>query len=673
MKSRMKKLATMMLAATVACSMAAPVFAADDTAAANTAAAETTATNHPDVTKTDDTNTNTATQAAVSSLGMFEIASSSITMNEDGSAEVTMVVNTMSKGNRVYTKIALLPQSATDEEKDAAAIVAETNAEGKSVFKVHVPADKLGVAQDFSIYQTMGTETDSQKTGWHKFSKQYTLTFNKVDNQVVKETITDSNLKSITSKIANDMTEEEGKAYADVNNSPLLVAGLIGEIYVHPKTTPEEQAAQKAMIKKTAAVARYAYSKLTDEEKANVPEIPDIKNADGTDAYEYPGAGGADYFQSTGDASKDDPLNTAPDKDKEIIVASFGTSYTDSRVATIGAVEKAIAKAYPDYSVRRVFTSNVITNHILARDNEEINSLREAMDLAKSAGVKEIIVQPTTLMSGIEYNLLQDDINANKGDIKVTLAQPLLHTQADKNEVATDIAKAAAKKAKVKSVKSAKDTAFVFMGHGTEDAARVTYTQMQTTFDNLGYKNVFVGTVEGNPESTSLENTIKKVKKAGYKNVVLRPLMVVAGDHANNDMAGDDADSWKTGFTNAGFKVTCQINGLGEIKDVQQMYVKHTNNAIYSTDIRNFQAKKVSGVKAAAKKKSVKVTFKKVKGADSYTVKYKAGKKWTTKSTKKTSYTIKTTAKNVKVQVKAVKKIGTKNYSTSYSAVKTAK
>lgn len=514
-------------------------------------------------------------------------------------------------------------------------------------------------------------------------------------NKEQKTEITAANVKEITGKIAA-MTEKDGKKYIDENNCPMLVAGLIGEIYIHPKKTPAEQKAQQVITEKMAKLARYAYNQLSEEEKAAVPEIPE--------GYEYPGAGGADYFVSTGDASKDNPLNTAPTKDKEIIVASFGTSYTDSRIKTIGGIEKAITKAYPKYDVRRAFTSQVIINHILARDEEHINTIRESLEQAKKAGVKEVIIQPTTLMSGTEYDLLVRDVNAivKKGDMLVSIAKPLLNTDADRKAVAQNITSAAAKAAGFQSVSDAKDTAFVFMGHGTSHEAKATYTVMQKVYDSLGYKNVFVGTVEGEPESTSLENTIGKVKKSGYKNVVLRPLMVVAGDHANNDMAGDDEDSWKTGFINKGFAVVPQINGLGEIPEVQQIYVSHVKDAVDKLDARKkeaeraaakkaaaakkkaaekkaaraFKARKVGGLKVKGKKKAVKVTFKKVKGAKSYTVAYKVGKakKWKYKTIKSTKLTLKAKSrKKVKVTVKANTKIGGKKYSTKYAKSKSAK
>ncbi|MCH4006015.1 MAG: sirohydrochlorin cobaltochelatase [Eubacterium sp.] len=394
-----------------------------------------------------------------------------------------------------------------------------------------------------------------------------------------KVTITKDNVKEITGKITQ-MTLEQGKAFVDENDCPLLVAGLIGEIYIHPKSTPAEQEAQTEMIAKVAKVAKYAYNKLSAADKKAVPEIPD--------GYEYPGAGGADYFSTAapiGSAAKDKAWTkkvcAAPTKKSEILVVSFGTSFNTSRYQTIGGIEKAINNKYgKKYSVRRAFTSQVIINHILVRDEYRIDTVREAMEKANKAGVKTLIVQPTTLMSGEEYDLLKENVKANKGSIKtIKIASPLLKSDKDRKTVAKALAVSAAKKAGVKTEtlkKAGSRTAFVFIGHGTSHANQITYTRMQNDYTKLGYKNVFVGTVEGKPAATSCTSLIKKLKKKGYKKVVIRGMMVVAGDHANNDIAGNDADSWKTQLKKAGFKVSAQIEGLGSLKTVQNIYVQHT-------------------------------------------------------------------------------------------------
>ncbi|MCR4710042.1 MAG: sirohydrochlorin cobaltochelatase [Clostridiales bacterium] len=304
------------------------------------------------------------------------------------------------------------------------------------------------------------------------------------------------------------------------------------------------------------------------------------------------------YFsEDTGNASADDPLNTAPDKTKELLVVSFGTSFNDSRVATIGAVEKALAAAYGDeYAVRRAFTAQIIINHIQSRDGEKIDNVKQAMDKAVAAGVEEMIVQPTHLMSGAEYDELKGEIDKYADKIDITYAKPLLDSDADKQAVAQAVVAAAVEDADYASLEAAAadGVAFVFMGHGTSHEANVTYTQMQQTMDGLNYANCFIGTVEGIPAATALPEVKKALEAKGYTKVVLRPLMVVAGDHANNDMAADEEGSWYYAFVHGGefeveghdepvdigdgfgaANVTCQINGLGEIAAIQQLYVAH--------------------------------------------------------------------------------------------------
>ena len=309
--------------------------------------------------------------------------------------------------------------------------------------------------------------------------------------------------------------------------------------------------------------AKDAWDALTDAQKELVEE--------------------GDYFgRDTGDASKDDPLAAKPDKENEILVVSFGTSFNDNRVATIGGVEKAIAAAFPEWSVRRAFTAQIIINHIAARDGEQINNMQQALDLAKEAGVKNLVIAPTHLMHGAEYDELVAALEPYKADINIVVAEPLLGEVGADATVINDDKKAVAE-AVVAAAAVPEDSALVLMGHGTSHTANVTYNQMQTVMDELGYKNVFIGTVEGEPEDTACEVVIGKVKDAGFKNVVLRPLMVVAGDHANNDMADpEDPESWFSQFTAAGAfdKVDCQINGLGEIPAVQDIYVAHVKAVV---------------------------------------------------------------------------------------------
>ena len=345
------------------------------------------------------------------------------------------------------------------------------------------------------------------------------------------------------------------------------VAALIDAIYVQERTDDTDAQCE---------AAKAAWDALTDAQKELV---------EGEEA-------SPEYFgRDTGDASLDDARNQDEIGENELLVVSFGTSFNDSRVADIKGIEDALQAAYPDWSVRRAFTAQIIINHIQARDGEKIDNMTQALDRAVANGVKNLVVQPTHLMHGAEYDEMCEAIEAYKDQFEsVSIAEPMLGEvgsdatviNADKEAVAKAITAAAVSEAGFESLEAAKDagTAFVFMGHGTAHVAKVTYSQMQTQMQNLGYENVFIGTVEGEPEETSAEAVIEAVKAAGYTNVVLRPLMVGAGDHANNDMAGSDDDSWKTVFEAAGFTVDCQIHGLGEIADVQALYVAHTKAAI---------------------------------------------------------------------------------------------
>ena len=349
------------------------------------------------------------------------------------------------------------------------------------------------------------------------------------------------------------------------------VAKLIDDIYVQERTDKTDEQCK---------AAKEAWDKLTDAQK----ELVEGENAD------------PDYFgRDTGDASKDDPLNEDNIGENEILVVSFGTSFNDSRAEDIGGVEKALQAAYPDWSVRRAFTAQIIINHVEARDDEVIDNMQQALDRAVENGVKNLVVQPTHLMHGAEYDEMTEAINGYKDKFEsVAIAEPMLGEVGDdatvinddKKAVAQAITDEACKEAGFDSMDAAAEagTAFVFMGHGTSHTANVTYDQMQTQMENLGFKNAFIGTVEGKPEDTACDKVIEKVKEAGYKNVVLRPLMVVAGDHANNDMAGDDEDSWKSQFVASGNfeNVDTQIAGLGRIEAVEQLYVDHTKAAIDS-------------------------------------------------------------------------------------------
>ena len=370
---------------------------------------------------------------------------------------------------------------------------------------------------------------------------------------------------------ATDDASADADASSDDQKAADEVGALIDKIYVQERTDTTDD---------DCKAAKEAWDKLTDEQK----ELVTGENAD------------PDYFgRDTGDASKDDPRNQDEIGENELLVVSFGTSFNDSRAEDVKGIEDALAAAYPDWSVRRAFTAQIIINHVQARDNEVIDNMQQALDRAVANGVKNLVVQPTHLMHGAEYDEMTEAIDGYKDKFEsVAIAEPMLGEVGDdatvinddKKAVAQAITDEACKVAGFDDMKAAADagTAFVFMGHGTSHTANVTYDQMQTQMDDLGFTNAFIGTVEGEPEDTACDKVIEKVKEAGFKNVILRPLMVVAGDHANNDMAGDDEDSWKSQFVASGDfdSVDCQIEGLGRIAAVEDLYVAHTKAAIDS-------------------------------------------------------------------------------------------
>ena len=370
---------------------------------------------------------------------------------------------------------------------------------------------------------------------------------------------------------ATDDASADADASSDDQKAADEVGALIDKIYVQERTDTTDD---------DCKAAKEAWDKLTDAQK----ELVTGENAD------------PDYFgRDTGDASKDDPRNQDEIGENELLVVSFGTSFNDSRAEDVKGIEDALAAAYPDWSVRRAFTAQIIINHVQARDSEAIDNMQQALDRAVANGVKNLVVQPTHLMHGAEYDEMTEAIDGYKDKFEsVAIAEPMLGEVGDdatvinddKKAVAQAITDEACKVAGFDDMKAAADagTAFVFMGHGTSHTANVTYDQMQTQMNDLGFTNAFIGTVEGKPEDTACDKVIEKVKEAGFKNVILRPLMVVAGDHANNDMAGDDEDSWKSQFVASGDfdNVDCQIEGLGRIAAVEDLYVAHTKAAIDS-------------------------------------------------------------------------------------------
>ena len=391
-----------------------------------------------------------------------------------------------------------------------------------------------------------------------------TETASETETAAAAETASEAETAAAT-EAASEAGEDADQAAADE------VAALIDKIYVQERTDTTDE---------DCAAAKAAWDALSDAQKELV---------EGEEA-------SPEYFGlDTGDASADDPRNQDEIGENELLVVSFGTSYNGSRSEDIKGIEDALQAAYPDWSVRRAFTAQIIINHVQARDDEKIDNMQQALDRAVANGVKNLVVQPTHLMHGAEYDEMVEAIDEYKDQFEsVAISEPMLGEVGsdatvindDKKAVAEAIVDAAVKEAGYDSIDAAAEdgTAFVFMGHGTSHTANVTYDQMQTQMENLGYANAFIGTVEGEPEDTACEEVIKKVQEGGFKKVVLRPLMVVAGDHANNDMAGDDEDSWKSQFVASGAfdSVDSQIEGLGRIEAVEQLYVAHTQAAMDS-------------------------------------------------------------------------------------------
>ena len=393
------------------------------------------------------------------------------------------------------------------------------------------------------------------------------------ETETATEAVTEAATEAVTEAATEAASEDATEAGSESDDQAAAdnVAALIDKIYVQERTDTTDA---------DCVAAKEAWDQLTDAQKELV---------EGEEA-------SPEYFgRDTGDASKDDPRNGDEIGENELLVVSFGTSFNDSRAEDIKGIEDALQEAYPDWSVRRAFTAQIIINHVQARDDEKIDNMDQALQRAVDNGVKNLVVQPTHLMHGAEYDEMVEAIDGYKDKFEsVAIAEPMLGEVGDDATVINDDKKAVAQAITDEAVKAAgydsmeaaaeDGTAFVFMGHGTSHTANVTYDQMQTQMESLGFTNAFIGTVEGEPEDTACEEVIKKVQDAGFKKVVLRPLMVVAGDHANNDMAGDDEDSWKSQFEASGAfdSIDTQIEGLGRIDAVEQLYVAHTKAAIDS-------------------------------------------------------------------------------------------
>jgi sirohydrochlorin cobaltochelatase len=226
-------------------------------------------------------------------------------------------------------------------------------------------------------------------------------------------------------------------------------------------------------------------------------------------------------------------------------------------------------------SVRRAFTSQIIIDHVASRDGVTIDNVKQALDRAVANGVETLVVQPTHLMNGLEYSDLVKELgDYSDAFTRITVGEPLLTSDDDFARVAEAVVAETA-------AYDDGETAICFMGHGTEADSNAVYAKMQQVLIDGGHDNYFVGTVESTP---TVEDVLKMVQSGSYKKVVLMPLMIVAGDHANNDMAGDDDDSWKSVFESNGYEVTCLLQGLGQLEAVQQLFVEHVQSAVQSAE-----------------------------------------------------------------------------------------
>lgn len=261
---------------------------------------------------------------------------------------------------------------------------------------------------------------------------------------------------------------------------------------------------------------------------------------------------------------------------KAILVVSFGTSHLDTLDKNIKVIEDDIQVAYPDYKLYRAFTSHMIIKKLKSVNHITINTVSEAINQMKKDGITELLVQPTHIIHGIENDNMIRDINTEKESFSsIKIATPLLSSYSDYIKV-VDIT--------IDYYKPSDNEALVLMGHGTTHYANASYPALSYTFAQQGYSNVFVGTVEGYPE---LDDVISLIKKCPVRSIKLLPFMLVAGDHAKNDMDGSDEDSWKSRFIQEGYQVETIVKGLGELKEIRDLYLEHLKEACIGTEAVN--------------------------------------------------------------------------------------
>lgn len=254
---------------------------------------------------------------------------------------------------------------------------------------------------------------------------------------------------------------------------------------------------------------------------------------------------------------------------KAILAVSFGTSFPETRAKTIDCIEADLAAAFPDRKVYRAWTSGMIIRKLARRDGIHIDTISQAMETMLADGITDVLVQPSHILNGIENDKMVAEVLAFQADYeRICFGSPLLSSTEDNKAVLEAI---------LSDWELAAGEVLVFMGHGTEHDVNPIYAVLDRTLKEIGYPNAFMGTVEAFP---SLDDVMKQVQEYKPKKVHLTPFMIVAGDHANNDMAGDDEDSWKSRFEAAGFAVECHLKGLGEYPGIRRIIAEHAKNSI---------------------------------------------------------------------------------------------
>ncbi len=260
---------------------------------------------------------------------------------------------------------------------------------------------------------------------------------------------------------------------------------------------------------------------------------------------------------------------------KALLAVSFGTSYNDNRDKTIGAIERLFSEVFPGWEVRRAFTSKMIIKKLKERDGEVVDYIDGALDRLIADGFDTVVVQPTHIMNGTEYDYVKEFVDRYRPKFKcIRIGKPLLTTEEDYDAVIDAIASGIVVPAKEMA---GSDAAVVLMGHGSEHYANSAYSQLQLALWLSGLDDVYLTTVEGFPD---FEDTMRLMKGMGIRNVVIQPFMVVAGDHANNDMAGDEDDSLKSVLEHNGYKVFPVVKGLGEIPEFRELFANHVSDVI---------------------------------------------------------------------------------------------